>query len=330
MDPLELHSSRLCQDCGDRRRERKRCSRCGGHGHERGDLEGLWRLPGTGFLVCGGPSLGQCDLSFLQRRGVVSLGINNAGAFARTTAWTFSDPQNKFHHALFLDPKVITLAPTPKLRYKVRCKLGGQFRTTELRVDQTPNAWGYGRRTVFDHQTFLDTAHAHWGYGGKQGEDRSFTRLNTTLLGIRLLHYLGVRTIFLLGVDFSFDQGSYAWAQEKAGGGHWHKSVEMLRRLRPVLESRGVRVCNCNATSRLEVFDHVPLADAVEAAAWSVLREPLDMADWYNKGPIAAEDAEVKAGSRQLLPLADLLDADRLQPVPYPLRNVTIRTKETG
>lgn len=290
-DPLFVTGSRECPACENVKRRRKACSACDRTGYEPNDtLRGAWSRPGAGFLVCGGPSLKTFDLELLRGRGVVSLAINNAAGYAPVTAWTFSDPQYKFHWGQFTDPKVITFCPAPKLCRHVRVKVPGApdgFEFSDLRVQDCPNTWGYSRKTVFDAETFLTTPYAHWGFGGKQGTDRSFTNLNTMFLGLRLLCYLGLKTIFLVGVDFNREPGSwYAWAQDKGGGGAWHKSIELCRRLRPVFEAAGISVYNCNPESRLTVWPHHDYEAAIAHARGPVPPEPFDLAGWYEKGPV--------------------------------------------
>lgn len=255
----------------------------------------------------------------LRERGIVSLAINNAAGYAPVTAWTFSDPQYKFHHGVFLDPKVITFSPTPKLGKHLRYKHpSGEFQFTDLRVCDCPNSWGYGRRTMLDVETFLTDDCAHWGWGGKQGEDRSFSALNTMFLGLRLLHYMGVRTIYLLGVDFQREPDQfYAWDQDKGGGGSWQKSIKLLSRLKPHFQDRGLKLFNCNPQSALEVFDHVDFGSAMEHCRGMVPAEPLDLAGWYNKGPVRDDREAIKAGTYEYFPLQASLDRPHPPAVPY-------------
>jgi hypothetical protein len=204
----------LCRTC-DRELDKARdiCSECGGTGCKAVDLCGLWG-PSAGFLVCGGPSLNKMPYQRLRERGIVSLGVNNVSGHAPVAAWCFSDPQNKFHHGLFLDPKVLTFSPIGKLKRKVRAKLpDGTFRGLRTRVRECPGTLGFARRTEFDAPTFLTTRFAHWGRGGKQEEDnRPFMCLCNMLLGIRLLHYLGCPRVYMLGVDFKMtDEAQYSF-----------------------------------------------------------------------------------------------------------------------
>lgn len=109
------------------------------------------------------------DTRQLGRRGVVSLGVNNCAASVPVRAWTFSDPQFKFHHSLFLDPSVITFAPAPKLRSHIRVqRADGSFTFVNTRVADCPNTIGYARSAAFCPSDFLTSWFASWGMGGHQ------------------------------------------------------------------------------------------------------------------------------------------------------------------
>ena len=87
------------------------------------DLQGLW-APCPAFLVGSGPSVNRLPLEWLRERGIMSMAVNNTAARVPARAWTFGDPQSKFHQALYLDPAVMTFAPAYKLRWSVICKTG--------------------------------------------------------------------------------------------------------------------------------------------------------------------------------------------------------------
>jgi hypothetical protein len=314
-DPLFVVSSkRNCRACGGwpagyeswpRRKRRKHkklvidpCEHCRAGGYEPADLAGLWH-PQPGFLVCGGPSLRRYDRELLRQRGVVAVGVNNAAAYLPCSAWTFGDPQWKFHHALHFDPKCLTFAPIAKLRRTVRAKLpDGSFRYTDQRLADCPGVFGVARSGRFDSESFLSTYYAHWGRGGKgsDAKDRPFTRLATMLIGLRLLHYLGCPRVYMLGVDFWIDNDAdhgYAWGAEASGGNRaWWKIDAMLKGLAATFDRAEFRVMNCNAESKCEAFPHAPFEQAVRDCRGPVPREPLDIGDWYAHGRQKADAAK--------------------------------------
>jgi hypothetical protein len=264
-------------------------------------LRDLWR-PNAGFLVCGGPSLKALDLSFLRERGIVSLGVNNVAGFAPVRAMTFSDPPEKFHHGIFFDPSVMKLVPVPKLTKRVRAKRDdGTFGFTSLRVQDCPNVWGYRRDAIWDAKTFLTSPNATWGNGAKGVQVNGREKiLFTFFLGLRLLHYLGCRQVFMLGVDFSMtssegaDNGGYAFNERRHEGAargnnnSYRKANIMCHELRPFFDEAGFEVYNCNPASSLTAFDYVPLEQAKAIARGLVPPEPWPddaLTGWYAKTP---------------------------------------------
>lgn len=178
----------------------------------------------------------------------------------------------------------MTFCPTPKLKKHVRVKICNEFRVTDIQCGQCPNTWGYQRSGRFYPDHFLDTWWAHWGYGGKQDGNRPFTRLLTMLIGLRLMIYLGCKTVYLLGADFWIDkQQPYAFNQAKGGGNNaWPKNEELLRLCMPALKRAGIEVFNCNPTSRLTLFPYVSYDRAIKHCK-GMVPDKLDLRDWYTK-----------------------------------------------
>lgn len=285
-DPLFLvNPKKACPDCNNERKKRGNCTTCKGCGFAPVDMCGMW-YPAVGFLVCGGPSLNKMPYHRLKERGVLSFGVNNVSAYAPVNGWVFSDPQSKFHHGLFLDPKCLTFAPIPKLKKHVRAKLpDGEFMTIDSRVRDCPGTFGFERKTVFYPDQFFSTDWAHWGMGGGQGEDRPFTCLCTMLLGIRLMHYLGFRKVYMLGVDFHMtEEEQYSFGQRKrARNGRYSKENKMLQMLKPLFDERGFELFNCNPDSACDVYPYVSFEDALDECKNYVPEEPFDLTQWYDK-----------------------------------------------
>jgi hypothetical protein len=270
-------------------------------------LRGLWHGCAA-FYVCGGPSLKKLDLGFLRERGIVSLGINNVGGYAPVRAWTFSDPASKFHHGIFFDPSIIKFVPRPKLSERVRAKLpDGSFQWTPYEVRDCPSVFAYDRYTKWRAEDFLTTEQATWGPSAKHAENKNKpTTLSTFFLGLRLLHYLGVKRVYLLGVDFHMDANAhYAFGQDRAPGAQASNSNAyrvvsgLLTELRPVLDRAGFEVYQTNRESALKVFDYVPLADAIDDCRGLVPREPWpadSFAGWYEKPKLDGDDGEDDRG----------------------------------
>ena len=262
------------------------------------------------FLVCGGPSLKEIDTLRLGDRGVFSLGVNNVAAYTpegvdplqvppTVSAFVCSDPPQKFHSGIWEDPKIMKFVPIPKLknnRAKLRhCHENGTYEFTGRHTYECPNVWGFDRRSwLACDDTWFSTTRAAWGNQkqghNKLGEPRC---ANTTFLGLRLLQYLGCRTIFLLGVDFYMnpDAGlheNYAFGEQRdssavrSNNRHYEISNNWFLRLRPVFERYGFQTFNCNKHSHLRAFPYVPYERALEICKQHMPKN-WDIKDWYKK-----------------------------------------------
>ena len=262
-------------------------------------LRNMW-MGCAAFYVCGGPSMKSIDLSFLKERGIVSLAINNAAAYAPVKAMAFSDPASKFSSNVFFDPAIIKFVPKPKLRERVRAKLpDGRFQWTAYTVSQCPSVFSFERDGLYEPETFLTRDKASWGVSKRYEVNKDKDKiLCTFFIGLRLLHYLGVRRIYLLGVDFKMTpESQYAFGQSKHSGGvvsnnnSYRVATKMLVTLRPHLEAAGLEVFQTNPDSDMKAFDFVDLAYAIEDCRGLVQKEPYDLSRYYEKPQIGAEPA---------------------------------------
>ncbi len=262
-------------------------------------------VPGA-FLVCGGPSINESDYMRLNERGIFSIGINNVAGQVPCKAFVCSDPPMKFSHSIFYDPNIMKFLPTPKLsggraniRRKVKHDDGRvEFQKMPHKSSEMPNVWGFERRSwlALDDTWFLHPA-AAWGNQDKgivRGLATKDTKVAMTmLLGLRILQYLGIRRIFLFGVDFYMDperdvDQNYSFGEFRNAGEvssnnkHFRLMNDNLIKLRPVFERFGFYTYNCNPLSRLSAFEHVPFDKAVEHCRGVVEKEP-DLQGWYFK-----------------------------------------------
>ena len=252
----------------------------------------------TTFLVCGGPSLKHQDLTQLERRGVWSLAVNNAAGLYRPSAFICADPPSKFHNGIWLDPQVMKFIPIPKLspkRGKLRWKTENGFQHLDTTANDAPNVWGFDRRSWMapDDSFFLDPQ-AAWGNHNdgvlRTGESKTVC---TMLLAVRMLYYLGSRTIFLLGVDFGMSpEHGYAFNQARdqaaCDSNNQQFSIvnDWLCRMQNdgVFSRFGLKIFNCNQHSGLRAFPYVPYDAAVRFALRNYPVEPFDLSGWYEKG----------------------------------------------
>lgn len=266
---------------------------------------------GSAFLVCGGPSLKKVDYKRLRERGIFSLGVNNVAGFAPVSAFVCSDPPEKFHHGIFCDPKIIKFLPIPKVnkgnRGKMRYKTNkGTFRWLEKRTAECPNVWGFERRSWLmpDESWFLEPS-AAWGNHNRGVELTGQPKtVCTTLLGLRVLQYLGARKIFLLGVDFHMDPlakltENYSFGEHRDKGAIdsnnnlFEQVNKWLVQLRPVFEKFGFLTFNCNERSHLRAFDYVPFEAALDIVRGDVPPEPFDLSGFYSKKTEEKDESRV-------------------------------------
>lgn len=252
---------------------------------------------GAAFLLCGGPSTASQPLELLARRGLWALAVNNMGGHSRVRPQAFvcSDPPRKFSHSIWLDPGIMKFVPTPKLksrRGQLRKKVDSEFSVMDRSACDCPNVWGFKRNSwLLPDESFFLADGACWGnhQAGVEITGQPKT-VCTTLLGIRLLYYLGARRIFLVGVDFrmtptagySFGQGRDAGAA--ASNNHLFYVVnnwlcEMQQK--GTFQKFGVELYNTFERSGLRAFPYVPFEEAIEIAQGEVETMP-DLAGWYD------------------------------------------------
>lgn len=250
------------------------------------------------FLICGGPSANKLDLSQLNRRGIWSLAVNNVAGHSgfKPSAFTCSDPPQKFHDGIWKDPGVMKLIPHQKLtkgRSKLREKHGDQFQECSLRTADCPNVWGFDRRAWLRcDDSFFTEPMASWG-NMKQGVNMGIVEPKTActmLLGFRLLYYFGSRKIFLIGADFQMnEQTKYSFGQERTDDAIRENNAQFsivnnwLCRLFPVFLRFGLQVFNCNPLSGLMAFPTKRYNEAVAETLDGFPAEPFDLSGWYEK-----------------------------------------------
>lgn len=255
------------------------------------------------FLIGGGPSAKAYPLNdVLTSRGVFSLGVNNVCGWVHTSAFVCSDPPEKFHHGIWLDPTVMKFIPKPKFcdrdRGKLRAKIGDTFQPLTYRglpvhTIDCPNTWGFYREVEWDYgDSFFTREAATWGNNKKGAEKTGKPNiLNTLLLAIRLLYHLGSRRIYLVGVDFNMSDAGYSFDQgrtQKAVGNNNNQYITVNGGLCEMVENGvfkkfGLEMYNCNANSSLRAFPHVPFDVATRDVLRDFPTEPFSLTSWYEK-----------------------------------------------
>lgn len=248
----------------------------------------------AGFLCCGGPSYRDLDVSKLKLPGVATVGVNNASRDLDVDVAVFSDPAEKFHHGLMLDHKIMKFVPKARLKDHFRIKHLDRWHLSPFRVRDCPNVFGFERNQNFEPSTFLSEPSACWGVDKKALErlgNKQEKMLNTFFLGLRVCHYLGMRRVYLVGVDFKMQRGrEYAFApvsgnetRALTNENSYRIATSWCRMLKPYFEQAGFEVYNCNENSGLDVFPYVPFDYAVQDAIGHCPQRPFSFAGWYDK-----------------------------------------------
>jgi len=252
------------------------------------------------FLTLSGPSLNQLDLSLLNRRGVVSMGVNNSWTVHRPTLWTCVDDPGRFIDTGWKDPGILKLVPMCHWARSLRIQAkDGTMRQSAFRVCQMPSVLFYRRSNHFDHERFLTGDTVPWGNDAKQADSLGIKGMRSVMLAaLRLLHHLGFRTVYLLGCDFAMtDDKKYAFEETREASAIRHNNAlydALSRRfeaLLPHFEQHRFRVVNASPGSALGVFERMSYEDAVAAASGECAK-PVNSQGWYT--PPDKQNAEAK------------------------------------
>ena len=248
----------------------------------------------SAFLIAGGPSFAQIDHAKLRQPGVLSMGLNNSVKTFRPQLWTALDSPDHFLRSIWLDPAITKFVPichASKFLFH-----SDEWKFMDIRVGDCPNVVYFKRNEHFQAKQYLWEDCINWGNHKKYGGGRS-----VMLAAIRILFILGIRRVYLLGVDFKMDEkAKYHFDQERSKGSisgnnaTYQKLNQWFSELRPLFEAQDFQVFNCNADSNLRAFDHRPFDEALQA----VLDEftSVDLANERTKGLYDIKTADKKVG----------------------------------
>lgn len=206
------------------------------------------------FLIGGGPSFLEIDSERLRDSGALTMTLNNAFMSYRSDLWLGVDAPRRFVRDIWSAPEVMKFTPS---RHRERAIAG----RPRIKAESCPNTYFYEQNEWFKReQMFADHDPAIW-------DNRNGHGCRTSLMdAIRVLYLLGVRRLYLLGVDFHQSETySYHYAKNTRGRGVarnnrlYRYMSARLARLRPLMEQAGLQVFNCNPKSKLEAFDYFNL-----------------------------------------------------------------------
>lgn len=274
-------------------------------------------LGAQAFFVASGPSALTMPLDLLAKRGCLIMACNNSPAVLppgiRPTIWTHTDPTHKFHDSIWLDPGIpLKLSPIrewgawqneafPRQKLKregelkplkglrTRYESGHLGFIPRRAARDCPGVLGYHRNTTFNPEAFLTEPTINRGNRKEDAARNGWPHcINTMFTVLRLAYYLGIRTLYLVGVDFRMDaRQPYAFNQGKGGSGvrgnnHTYANMAlMLMALTPKFDAAGFRVVNCTPGSNLAVFESMAFQDAIHAATEG-FEQVMNCDGWYD------------------------------------------------
>jgi len=237
---------------------------------------------GSAFLVCGGPSLTQLDLSLLKQRGVLVAAFNNVAATTvQPNLWVSSDPVGHFCDIIWRDPTILKFVPLSRMNNNIRVWEGDKLVEGPV-VSSMPSLIWYDLRSGFIADRWLYEPECVWGNEGANAGDAGYTGARSTMLSaIKILFVLGIRTIYLLGADFKMEVGkdNYAFPQARSreSVSHNNRTYEVLVKrfelLLPYFEKENFEIFNCNFQSNLRVFPFISYEEALERATFALPKE---------------------------------------------------------
>ena len=249
----------------------------------------------SAFLIAGGPSFGDIDKEKLNQAGALTMGINNSVRSFRPDLWVSVDNPTHFMKSIWYDPKITKFVPMCHTEKKIFDN--EHWRMTNTKAGDCPNVFYYLRNEKFMAKRFLTEDSFNWGNHTKWGGQRS-----VMLVALRLLFYMGVRKVYLLGVDFNMDKETkYHFDQDRSKGSMNNNNktykalIERFKELKPYFDTYNFKVYNCNPNSALKVFPYVDFDSAIKEATSDM---PADISNERTSG-LYDREANEKAAKKK-------------------------------
>jgi len=113
------------------------------------------------FVLAGGPSASDLDLSELERPGCLTMGLNNSPKTFRPELWVSVDKPSHFLKSIWLDPKITKFARAEHKAERIYDSITGTL--TEQTAETCPNVTFFESDTQFDDKNFLARESVSWG-----------------------------------------------------------------------------------------------------------------------------------------------------------------------
>lgn len=274
-------------------------------------LEGIYR-DACAFLICGGPSLARHDLSQLTRRGMLTCAVNNAAVVHRPNLWISVDNPKRFCDAIWYDPGILKFVPIENLdrRFCVRAANGRLVRAKE-RLRDLPGLFGFERNHCFDAEKWLFQDTFNCGNSSSLVDATGYCGGRSVMLvAIKLLFYLGIRRLFLLGCDFQMQTNApnYAFDQQRTDASIHHNNRQFLKlnarlnALKPHFERENYHIFNCTPNSGLKVFPYVAFDAAIDAVTSPIPRQ-INTSGMYDEAALEREHSYCRTRPALVIPV---------------------------
>jgi len=194
-------------------------------------------------LIGGGPSFLDVDHDMIRRSGILTMTLNNGVRTFRSDLWLGVDSPRKFDRSLWRDRHITKFIPAGRSKHH--------------RIARSVRTFTYEKSAAWCSEQMIAPGNTvRWLNARESGYRTSM------MDAIRVLFILGIRSIYLFGVDF-FQSPEYGYHHLAAG---FQAGIETNNRiyrnlsdrfvlLRPLMEAAGLFVYNCNPTSHLTAFE---------------------------------------------------------------------------
>jgi hypothetical protein len=233
------------------------------------------------------------------------MATNNAPRTFRPNLWTMVDDPGNFIKSIWLDPKITKFVPfdhTEKAIFDNEA-----WKSTDILVGECPNVHFFRRNEHFVPTQFLKEGTFNWGEHSDSLDDLGNKGGRSVMLvAIKLLYYLGIRKIFLLGCDFKMDDNTkYHFEQDRSAGSQkgnnstYNILKSRFEALLPYFEEVGLKVFNCNPESGLKVFPYIDFEEAIAIATKNI-------PDIYNERTAGLYDRKANEKHKVAKPVAPI------------------------
>lgn len=229
------------------------------------------------FSMMTGPSLNSLDYKQLDSRFTFSI-KRLPLSHLKPTIWLCMEKQQDHSYKIWEDKTLIKIV-TQEVYDKGYLQpqgpvIDGQESKTLFRmghINKLKNVYWFKLAQAYKSATYFTEDKVQWGMDSERKDEHGIQgRRSIMLAHFRILHHLGFRRIYLLGVDFEMDRlQPYSYDRIKAPGAVaqnnlLYESLQIrLATLYPLMLQNGLEVFNCNPDSKLKVFPYMSYEDAL-------------------------------------------------------------------